>query len=348
MPVVRPPAPAPAPRRALRSARSRPRRRHLTRRPPSPSGPSTRCRTRWRPSRRLSAQLHTTYPWLTVKFVPDKDDAAFAKAVAAGVPRTSSSPAPRTTSESSATTARSRHWTPTSRPPRWMSPTTFPAATLVYTQYRASSARCRLLADAYALVLQQEDVRGGGDHRAAQDAVRADRRREEAHGQEQRTARSRRSVSSRARTTTTTRRSTSASQSGTKYYDAHGKATFASDAQVGAAAAVGQGPQRLVRRGQRPEVRRHATSRTPTTRRTRCSPARSRWRSTASGTSARSPTTKTELRLRRRSRAGAGRRRRAPTARATPWAPSPTCRRLQAQAGGLLRPPAADHRHRRS
>src|SRR5947209_4570632 len=32
------------------------------------------------------AGLHTKYPWLTVKFVPGKDDAAYAKAVAAGNP----------------------------------------------------------------------------------------------------------------------------------------------------------------------------------------------------------------------------------------------------------------------
>src|SRR5215813_8122558 len=32
------------------------------------------------------ARLHTKYPWLTVNFVPNKDDAAFAKAVAAGDP----------------------------------------------------------------------------------------------------------------------------------------------------------------------------------------------------------------------------------------------------------------------
>ncbi|MEV5474927.1 hypothetical protein AB0L66_21570 [Streptomyces sp. NPDC052207] len=31
-------------------------------------------------------RLHTKYPWLTVKFVPNKDDAAYAKAVAAGDP----------------------------------------------------------------------------------------------------------------------------------------------------------------------------------------------------------------------------------------------------------------------
>ena len=30
------------------------------------------------------AKLHTTYPWLTVNFVSGKDDAAFAKAIAAG------------------------------------------------------------------------------------------------------------------------------------------------------------------------------------------------------------------------------------------------------------------------
>lgn len=31
-------------------------------------------------------RLHAKYPWLTVKFVPGKDDAAYAKAVAAGSP----------------------------------------------------------------------------------------------------------------------------------------------------------------------------------------------------------------------------------------------------------------------
>ena len=31
-------------------------------------------------------RLHVKYPWLTVKFVPGKDDAAYAKAVAAGSP----------------------------------------------------------------------------------------------------------------------------------------------------------------------------------------------------------------------------------------------------------------------
>ena len=58
-----------------------------------------------------SGQLHTTYPWLTVKFVPDKDDAAFGKAVAAGSPPDVFVSRPPTTSESSATTGPSHHWT---------------------------------------------------------------------------------------------------------------------------------------------------------------------------------------------------------------------------------------------
>ena len=63
---------------------------------------------------------------------------------------------------------------------------TFPAATLVYTQYARQAVRAPAARRRVRAVLQQEDVRRRRDHHAAQDVVRADRGRQEADRQEQR------------------------------------------------------------------------------------------------------------------------------------------------------------------
>jgi multiple sugar transport system substrate-binding protein len=97
------------------------------------------------------AKLHTTYPWLTVKFVPGKDDAAFAKAVAAGSPPdVFVSTAPDNVAQFC------YNGTVTPLDPYFAATKidiakTFPAATLVYTQYGGKQCAVPLLADAYAL-----------------------------------------------------------------------------------------------------------------------------------------------------------------------------------------------------
>ena len=97
------------------------------------------------------AELHTTYPWLTVKFVPGKDDAAFAKAVAAGnPPDVFVSTAPDNVAKFcyNGTVA---PLDPYLAAAKIDVAKTFPKAALVYTQYDGKQCALPLLADAYAL-----------------------------------------------------------------------------------------------------------------------------------------------------------------------------------------------------
>ena len=131
------------------------------------------------------ARLHTTYPWLTVKFVPNKDDAAFGKAVAAGQPPdVFVSTAPDNVAKFcyNGTVA---PLDPYLTAAKVDVAATFPQAALVYTQYAGKQCALPLLVDAYALFYNKKMLADAGDHRAAEDAVRADRRRQEADGQEQ-------------------------------------------------------------------------------------------------------------------------------------------------------------------
>ena len=124
-------------------------------------------------------------------------------------------------------------------------PKTFPAATLVYTQYAGKQCALPLLVDAYALFYNKKMLADAGitEPPKTMSELTAEAKKLTVRNG----APSSRSVSCRDPTTTTTPRSTSASQTGTKYYDGSGKATFATDG-VGQAAGVGQGPERVVRR----------------------------------------------------------------------------------------------------
>ena len=96
-------------------------------------------------------RLHEKYPWLTVNFVQNKDDSAFAKAVAAGnPPDVFVSAAP----DDVAKFCHNR--TVINLNPFLTSAgvdvsKTFPAATLVYTQWQGQQCALPLLTDAYAL-----------------------------------------------------------------------------------------------------------------------------------------------------------------------------------------------------
>jgi multiple sugar transport system substrate-binding protein len=108
------------------------------------------------------AKLHTSYPWLTVKFVPGKDDAAFAKAVAAGnPPDVFVSTAPDNVAKFC------YNGTVTPLDPYLAAAKinvakTFPAATLVYTQYAGKQCALPLLVDAYALYYNKKMFAAAG------------------------------------------------------------------------------------------------------------------------------------------------------------------------------------------
>ncbi|MEU6352973.1 hypothetical protein ABZ896_27205 [Streptomyces sp. NPDC047072] len=96
-------------------------------------------------------QLHTKYPWLTVKFVPNKDDAAYAKAVAAGDPPdvfVSSTPDNVAKFCYNGTVA---DLNPYLTAAGVDTAKVFPAATLVYTRYQSQQCALPLLTDAFAL-----------------------------------------------------------------------------------------------------------------------------------------------------------------------------------------------------
>ncbi|MEU1168683.1 extracellular solute-binding protein, partial [Streptomyces sp. NPDC005921] len=93
-------------------------------------------------------RLHTKYPWLTVKFVPNKDDAAYAKAVAAGDPPDvfiSSAPDNVAKFCYNGTVA---DLGPYLTSAKIDTAKTFPAATLAYTRYQGKQCALPLLTDA--------------------------------------------------------------------------------------------------------------------------------------------------------------------------------------------------------
>ncbi|MFI5675668.1 ABC transporter substrate-binding protein [Streptomyces cellulosae] len=96
-------------------------------------------------------RLHTKYPWLTVKFVPNKDDAAYAKAVAAGNPPDvfiSSTPDNVAKFCYNGTVADLKPYLSSAGVD---TAKTFPPATLVYTRYQSKQCALPLLTDAFAL-----------------------------------------------------------------------------------------------------------------------------------------------------------------------------------------------------
>ncbi|MDQ2838262.1 MAG: extracellular solute-binding protein [Actinomycetota bacterium] len=97
------------------------------------------------------AGLHTKYPWLTVKFVPGKDDAAFAKAVAAGdPPDVFISTAPDYVGQF-CHNGTVLDMNPYLKLANIDVSKTFPAASSVYTQYQGKQCALPLLTDAYGL-----------------------------------------------------------------------------------------------------------------------------------------------------------------------------------------------------
>ena len=201
-------------------------------------------------------QLHTTYPWLTVKFVPGKDDAAFAKAVAAGSP-------PDVFVSSTPDNVGKFCYNRTVAPldaylqgrQAWMSPRRSRQRRSSTPSTPASSARCRLLADAYALFYNKKMFADAGitEPPKTMSELTADAKKL--------TIRNGATIKTFGFVPRSDYNNNSSiyvgSQSGTKYYDSSGKATFALGRQVGEAVGVGQEPERLVRRASCPEVRRH-------------------------------------------------------------------------------------------
>jgi multiple sugar transport system substrate-binding protein len=107
-------------------------------------------------------RLHDKYPWLTVDFVPNKDDAAFAKAVAAGDPPdvfVSSAPDNVGKFCSNGTVADLSSFLTSAKVNM---ATTFPPATLVYTKYQGKQCALPLLTDAYALYYNKKMFAAAG------------------------------------------------------------------------------------------------------------------------------------------------------------------------------------------
>ena len=290
-------------------------------------------------------QLHTTYPWLTVKFVPNKDDAAFAQGR-----RRWQSPGrlrlqhPGQRRKVLLQPAPSHHWTPTSRPPAWTSPRRSRQRRSSTPSTPASSARSRLLADAYALFYNKKMFADAGitEPPKTMSELTADAKKL--------TIRNGATIKTFGFVSRSDYNNNSSiyvgSQSGTKYYDSSGKATFASD---GKWAKLLEWDKNLNDYYGGPAVQkfvgtynRHTDdAKNPLLTGAVAMEVDGEWHVGEIADA------EPELRLRRRSRTGARRRRAARTALATPWAPSHTCRLgLEEQAGGLLRPPAADHGHR--
>lgn len=108
------------------------------------------------------SRLHAKYPWLTVNFVPNKDDAAFAKAVAAGdPPDVFISAAPNNVGKFCSNGTVVDLGTLLSSAKVNMA-ATFPAATLSYTKYRAKQCALPLLADSYALYYNKKMFAAAG------------------------------------------------------------------------------------------------------------------------------------------------------------------------------------------
>ncbi|UQX89061.1 extracellular solute-binding protein [Jatrophihabitans telluris] len=107
-------------------------------------------------------RLHQKYPWLTVKFVPGKDDAAFAKAVAAGdPPDVFISTAPDYVGQfcHNGTVLDMSQYLKLANIDVTK---TFPAASLVYTQYQGKQCALPLLTDAYGLYYNKKMFAAAG------------------------------------------------------------------------------------------------------------------------------------------------------------------------------------------
>ncbi|WP_433171020.1 ABC transporter substrate-binding protein [Actinoallomurus sp. CA-150999] len=107
-------------------------------------------------------RLHAKYPWLTVKFVPNKDDAAFAKAVAAGDPPdvfVASAPDNVGKFCANGTVA---DLGPYLSSAKVNTTATFPAATLVYTKYQGKQCALPLLTDAFGLYYNKKMFAAAG------------------------------------------------------------------------------------------------------------------------------------------------------------------------------------------
>jgi len=108
------------------------------------------------------ARLHTKYPWLTVNFVPGKDDAAYAKAVAAGnPPDVFISIAPDYVGQF-CHNGTVLDMTAYLKAANIDVPKTFPAASLVYTQYQGKQCALPLLTDAYGLYYNKAKFAAAG------------------------------------------------------------------------------------------------------------------------------------------------------------------------------------------
>ncbi|MFJ9895917.1 ABC transporter substrate-binding protein [Streptomyces sp. NPDC091280] len=107
-------------------------------------------------------RLHAKYPWLTVKFVPNKDDAAYAKAVAAGDPPDvfiGSAPDDVAKFCYNGTVA---DLNPYLTSAKIDTAKTFPPATLVYTRYQGKQCALPLLTDAFALYYNKKMFAAAG------------------------------------------------------------------------------------------------------------------------------------------------------------------------------------------
>ncbi|NEA99590.1 extracellular solute-binding protein [Streptomyces sp. SID13726] len=108
------------------------------------------------------ARLHAKYPWLTVKFVPNKDDAAYTKAVAAGDPPDvfiSSAPDNVAKFCYNGTVADIGPYLASAKID---TAKTFPAATLAYTRYQDKQCALPLLTDAFALYYNKQMFKAAG------------------------------------------------------------------------------------------------------------------------------------------------------------------------------------------
>ncbi|GAB3598508.1 ABC transporter substrate-binding protein [Angustibacter peucedani] len=173
-------------------------------------------------------RLHTKYPWLTVTFVPDKDDAAFGKAVAAGQ-------APDVFVSTSPDNVAKFCFNGTVAPLDGFLRSagvdvgkTFPKATLVYTQYAGKQCALPLLTDAYALFYNRKMFAAAGitqPPRTMSELTAAAKKLtvKKADGSVERFGFVSRSDYNNNDAIYT------GVQSGTQFYDDQGKATFASD-----------------------------------------------------------------------------------------------------------------------
>ncbi len=178
------------------------------------------------------ADLHTTYPWLTVNFVPGKDDAAFAKAVAAGnPPDVFVSTAPDNVAKFcyNGTVA---PLDPYLTAAKIDVAKTFPKAALVYTQYAGKQCALPLLADAYALFYNKKMLADAGITTPPKtlSELTADAKKLTVKNSDG-------SIKTFGFVPRSDYNNNSAiydgSQSGTQFYDKAGKATFASDPKWG-------------------------------------------------------------------------------------------------------------------